>query len=378
MDKNLGIYVHIPFCEKKCDYCNFISYCQPKPKKVEYAKSLIREIQMQGANFQDYQIDTIFFGGGTPSCMPDGTISLVLQAIYQNFNVKKNAEISIECNPNSLTISKLNEYKKVGINRLSIGLQAYDNRLLKLIGRLHTKKQFDFAYKMARHMGFDNINVDIILGLPSQTLFGVKRELRHLKKLGVNHISAYGLIVEKNTKLCKNLEQKQYKLPSEEKQLKMYQQTKKFLQKNGIFRYEVSNFAKPGYECMHNQKYWTEQEYLGLGAVASSFANGERWKNTDSIDKYIQDISKNKVNREEVEKVDRDNMIDETIMLGLRLQDGIDLQKFENDFGFDLKIEKRAEIEKLENDKLIQIKNNHLFCTDRGFEVLNQIILELL
>ena len=377
MNKSLGIYVHIPFCEKKCDYCNFVSYCPPKQTQVEYAKSVIREVQMQGPKFKDYKVDTIFFGGGTPSCMPDGTISMILQSIYQNFSVKKDAEITIECNPNSLTVAKLNEYKKVGINRLSIGLQAYSNKLLKLIGRLHKKEQFDEVFSLARDMGFKNINVDLILGLPRQTLCNVKRELHHLKRLNVEHISAYGLIVEENTKLSKNLQQKVYKLPSEDKQLKMYRYTKKYLEKNGIFRYEVSNFAKKGFECEHNKKYWTEKEYLGIGAVASSFANGERWKNTDNIKKYIDDISKNKVEREEVEQIDKQNMIEETIMLSLRTVAGIDLSKFENDFGVNILKDKKTEIAELQKQQLIQIEDDHLYCTDRGFEVLNQIVLQL-
>ena len=377
MNKSLGIYIHIPFCEKKCDYCNFVSYCLPKQTQVEYAKSVIREVQMKGSKFKDYEVDTIFFGGGTPSCMPDGTISMILQAIYQNFSVKKDAEITIECNPNSLTVPKLNEYKKVGINRLSIGLQAYSNKLLKLVGRLHSKKQFDEAFSLARDIGFKNINVDLILGLPGQTLHNVKRELHHLKRLNVDHISAYGLIVEENTKLFKNLQQKVYKLPSEDKQLKMYRYTKMYLKKNGVFRYEVSNFAKRGFECEHNKKYWTEKEYLGIGAVASSFAHGERWKNTDNIKKYIDDISKNKVEREEVEQIDKQNMIEETIMLSLRTVCGIDLSKFENDFGFDILKNKKSEIAELQKEQLIQIKDGHLSCTDRGFEVLNQIVLQL-
>ena len=377
MNKSLGIYIHIPFCEKKCDYCNFVSYCLPKQTQVEYAKSVIREVQMKGSKFKDYEVDTIFFGGGTPSCMPDGTISMILQAIYQNFSVKKDAEITIECNPNSLTVPKLNEYKKVGINRLSIGLQAYSNKLLKLVGRLHSKKQFDEAFSLARDIGFKNINVDLILGLPGQTLHNVKRELHHLKRLNVDHISAYGLIVEENTKLFKNLQQKVYKLPSEDKQLKMYRYTKMYLKKNGVFRYEVSNFAKRGFECEHNKKYWTEKEYLGIGAVASSFAHGERWKNTDNIKKYIDDISKNKVEREEVEQIDKQNMIEETIMLSLCTVCGIDLSKFENDFGFDILKNKKSEIAELQKEQLIQIKDGHLSCTDRGFEVLNQIVLQL-
>ena len=377
MEKTLGLYIHIPFCEKKCDYCNFVSYCTKDEQKTEYVNNLIREIQIQGAKYRDYQVDTIFVGGGTPTCLKDGMLLMILQAVYLNFKVWTDAEITVECNPNSLTVAKLLELKKAKVNRLSIGLQAYNNKILKKIGRLHTKKQFDECYKSARAIGFDNISVDLILGLPSQKLHDIKRELKHLVKLGVNHISAYGLILEENTKLYKDVESGKTRLPSEEKSLKMYQYTKKYLQKHNILRYEVSNFAKSGYESKHNLKYWQQKEYLGLGVVSSSFVDCKRWKNIDDLKEYSQNIKQNKIAVEDEEVVDKNSQIEETIMLGLRTSQGIDLQKFECDFGFDLLKEKQKQIEDLINDDFIKIENNKLFCTDKGFELLNQVILQL-
>ena len=376
--KMLGIYIHIPFCEKKCDYCNFVSFCKSNDEKISYIEALKKEIVLQSSSFCDYIVDTIFVGGGTPSCLFDGAIKDIFDCLKNNFKISKDCETTIECNPNSITETKLEEYKSVGVNRLSVGLQVYDDKLLKLIGRLHTKKQFDDAIKLCKNAGFENINVDLILGIPKQKMHSVKKELSHLTKLGINHISAYGLIVEENTKLAKNLENNVYKLPSEKLQVKMYDYTKKYLQKHEIFRYEVSNFAKVGFESKHNLKYWNNGEYLGLGLTSSSYVDCKRWKNTDDFNQYICKINKNILPKEEVELIDKNEQIEECIMLSLRTAKGIDLKQFEKQFGFDLLVKKRKEIEFLQEQNFVQIQNNQFFCTDLGFKLLNQVILSLI
>ncbi len=376
--KALGIYIHIPFCEKKCDYCNFVSFCKSNDEKLKYIEVLKKEIFAQSKRYSDYIIDTIFVGGGTPSCLFDGATKQIFDCLKLNFNVANNCEITIECNPNSITEAKLLEYKSVGVNRISIGLQVYDDKLLKLIGRLHTKKQFDDAIKLCKKMGFENINVDLILGIPKQSLWCVKKELLHLKKLGINHISAYGLIVEENTKLANNLKNGVYKLPSEKLQVKMYDYTKKYLQKHNIFRYEVSNFAKIGYESKHNLKYWNNGEYLGFGLTSSSYVDNKRWKNTDNFNQYLEDINNGNLPQEELEMIDKNSQIEECVMLSLRTSKGIDLQDFEQRFGFDLLVKKQAELELMQQQNLVQTKDNHLFCTDLGFKLLNQVILNLI
>lgn len=377
MQKKLGIYVHIPFCEKKCDYCNFVSYCTNNTEKLKYLNSIIMEIGLRAKEFENYEVDTIFVGGGTPTCMPHGAIYRILNAIYSSFKVLTTAEITVEANPNSINFGVLQELKKAKVNRLSIGLQAYNNKLLKQLGRLHTKKQFDDAVRRAKLVGFKNINVDLILGIPNQKLYQVKNEIRHLIKLGINHISAYGLIVEEGTKLNADIESGKLKNLTEEKQIKMYNYLTKKLAKYGINRYEVSNFAKSGYESKHNLKYWNNEEYLGLGAVASSYVNGKRWKNIDALEEYNTIILTKKIAVEEVETLKTADKIEERIMLSLRTTKGLDLQKFKEDFSYDLLIEKSAEIEKLKANNLIKIENNFLSCTNNGFHVLNYIILEL-
>lgn len=382
----IGLYVHIPFCEKKCDYCNFVSFCCGNKEKEKYVSALQNEIEIQGKIYskKNYVVDTIFIGGGTPTTMLDGQIELITRKIKQCFVVDKNAEVTIECNPNSLTREKLVEFKNCGINRLSIGLQTYNDRLLKLIGRLHTKKQFDNSIKLAKSFGFDNINVDIMLGLPNQKMSDVKRTIKHLKKLDIQHISAYGLIVEDSTKLKKNLDNNLYSLPSEDIATKMYDWTNKYLKKHKIFRYEVSNFSKVGFECKHNLKYWQDKEYLGLGVVSSSYVENTRWKNVDSLaiyQKAFENVSKIDLDNlplEDVEKLDKQSKIEECIMLSLRTAKGIDLQKFQSDFGFDLRVKKQKKIDELVESGFIKIENNFLFCTDVGFKLLNQIILELI
>ena len=408
MKKLLGLYIHIPFCEKKCDYCNFVSFCKNDKEKKKYVECLLKEIAFQGKNYSknEYAVDTIFVGGGTPTVLPFGEISKIFECIKSNFVVEKNAEITVECNPNSLTLEKLEEFKKSGVNRLSIGLQTYNNKLLKLIGRLHTKKEFDIAIKNAKEVGFTNINVDLILGIPNQKIFDVKREIKHLKKLGIPHISCYGLIVEENTKLSQNLERKVYKLPSEEKSVKMYDIANKMLSKSGINRYEVSNFAKSGFECKHNLKYWQDKEYLGLGVVSSSYVDGKRWKNTDSLKMYCEFFEnfdykkfetndKSKTNNlkndiqsnfnlsieeivEDMEILSKQSKMEECVMLSLRTIQGIDLIEFNQKFEIDLLQQKKYEIEDLKIQNMIDIQNNHLFCTNDGFKLLNQIILQLI
>ena len=275
--EKLGLYIHIPFCESKCDYCNFISFKTDDKTKEQYVFALIKEMKLAKNTLKNYIIDSIFIGGGTPTCLRDKAIKNIIDYIINNYTIDKNIEITVEANPNSLTIDKLREFKLCGVNRLSIGLQTYNNDLLKLIGRIHTCNDFDVALNNAKNMGFENINVDLLLGLPKQNLKDVKHSLKHLVKSGINHISCYGLIVEKGTKLCKKLDNKVYALPTEELSLKMYNYTLRYLNKHKIYRYEVSNFSKQGFECKHNLKYWNMHEYVGFVVDSHSFCDGYRW-----------------------------------------------------------------------------------------------------
>ena len=370
--------MHIPFCESKCDYCNFVSFRQSNEVKEKYADYLLKEIILSKDKYKDYTVDTIFIGGGTPSCLREKSIKNILNCIINNFNVNLDAEISIEANPNSLTIHKLREFKLAGVNRLSVGLQAYNNKLLKSIGRIHTINQFDQAIKNAKSVGFENINADILLGLPHQKMFDIVKELKHLINLKITHISAYGLIVEENTKLFDKLEKGEISLPNEQKSLKFYQKTLKFLKKHKFNRYEVSNFCKKSYECKHNLKYWNNQFYIGFGLASHSFFENTRWENCLNLTDYFDYLDKNELPNINVTSQSLDDLRTTYIMTALRKSDGIDLNYYKDNFNQDLLIDKDKEIKNLIKLDLIKLSENNLFATDSGFEVLNQIILQLI
>lgn len=373
--KNIGIYVHIPFCISKCLYCNFNSYADKNNLHTEYIQALISEINSYKNN--KYIVDTIFIGGGTPSLMPDGAISTIVSEIRKNFAVESNAEITIECNPNSVTATKAMEWKEAGINRVSIGLQTTNDRLLKLIGRSHNKKDYLNAVDIIRNAGISNINADCLIGLPKQKMSDIKHTLKIVTKLQCTHISAYSLIVEKDTPLDRMIANNELSLPKEEKTLGMYEYVYKFLKENGYNRYEVSNFAKKDFECKHNLHTWQMCEYLGFGAGAHSYINGVRYSNVLGVEEYIDAIKEGNLPVENKEKISNTEKFEETIMLGLRTKYGIDLDEIKKNFKIDLLKSKKETINSLLSNGLINLIYNRIIPTDLGFTVLNQIIVDL-
>lgn len=373
--RKIGIYVHFPFCVSKCKYCNFNSYADKNELQQDYLRALVKEIQ-------DYSnksviVDSIFIGGGTPSVMFDGCVSTLLSAIKSSFNVQKDAEISIESNPNSITLTKVREWQEAGINRVSIGLQTANNNSLRLLGRVHTRQDYINAVDTIRSVGINNINTDCLIGIPKQKLSNVKYMLGLINKLNCPHISVYSLILEEDTELCRLVKSGAVKLPKESKTLGMYNYTLKYLREQGYERYEVSNFSKPGNECKHNYNIWNMSEYLGFGAGAHSYFDGIRYSNILSIEGYISAINSGEKPVDAREEISRDEILEETIMLGLRTSKGLDLTKLKKDFGVDLLKSKEKEIKFLLDNKLIEIKDNFLRATDLGFTVLNKVILEL-
>lgn len=373
--KNVGIYVHFPFCASKCNYCNFNSYADKNNLQNEYVHALIAEINAYKNS--KYIIDTIFIGGGTPSLMPDGTISTIVSEIKKNFVVDSDAEITIECNPNSVTAIKAMEWKEAGVNRVSIGLQSMNDKLLKLMGRAHNKRDYLNAIDIIRNAGINNINTDCLIGLPRQKMSDIKHTLKVVTKLQCTHISVYSLIVEKGTPLDDMISNRELSLPKEEKTLGMYEYTYKYLKENGYNRYEVSNFAKKGYECKHNLHTWQMGEYLGFGAGAHSYMDNYRYSNLDGIEDYIECIKDKKLPIENKEKISSTEKLEETIMLGLRTKYGIDLDEIKKNFKIDLLKAKKETINNLLANGLINLIYNKIIATDLGFTVLNQIILDL-
>lgn len=375
--EKIGIYVHIPFCVSKCKYCNFVSFTNKENFIPEYLKALVKEIELKSKEVKNI-IDTIYIGGGTPSCLPNGAISTILNSIKTNFKVDPNAEITIECNPNSVDYTKAQEWINCGVNRVSVGLQSIKQSLLKLIGRVHTKQDYVNAINILHSVGFKNINTDVMIGLPKQKQSDVKNTLLAVAKQNVTHISCYSLILENNTPLYNAVKNKEIKELSEEKAINMYAFAYKFLTKLGFNRYEVSNFAIKGYECKHNINCWNLHQYLGFGVSAHSYFKNIRYSNATTIEDYIALINKNGNAVVEKEKQTINDKIEEYIMLGLRLKNGIDVSYLKEKFDYDILKEKSLTIEKLKKLNLIEIKNNRLYATDLGFYVLNTIILELI
>ena len=360
-----GIYVHIPFCESKCFYCNFVSANYSAEIKEKYIEALFKEIETVSTKRTIY---SIFIGGGTPSVLDAELIVNLLEKIRSKFKISKNAEITIECNPNSLNYQKLKAYKKAGINRISIGIQSLDDGVLKLIGRRHNKSRAIQAIKMAKDVGFNNINVDLLIGITkNKTIDG---DVLFLKKLGVTHISAYMLILEKDTALFEKVKNGTVKLLSEDESIEQYNEYLKTLRKYGFKRYEISNFCLKGFECKHNINYWECGEYYGFGVSAHSYIDGVRYFNTDNILKYLDNFN-NKV----YEKLTDKEKIEELIMLGLRMTKGVNLLSLKA-LGYNILENKNAL--KMLSLNLIKINKRRLYITYKNFGIANQIILKLI
>ncbi len=368
--KKIGVYIHIPFCKQKCYYCDFVSFANQKLLQKEYFKQLKNEIK----NFffkNEYEVSTIYIGGGTPSFVDEIFIKEVLELILKN-NVK---EITIEVNPGTVNFEKLKLYKEIGINRLSIGLQSTQNRLLKQIGRIHTFEDFLNTYKMAQQVGFNNINIDLMIGLPNQTIADIKQSLETVIKLNPKHISVYSLIIEENTKIAKLVENGELKLLDEETERNMYWYVKNYLELNGYIHYEISNFAQKGYESKHNMDCWNQEEYIGFGLAAHSYLNNTRFSNTTDLKKYIENGSKNELDKNIIiQEVQEDySKKQEYMLLGLRKIDGVSIQKFKNKFGDNPLFLFRKELNKLVDECLLIVENDNIKLTNKGIDLANLV-----
>ena len=382
--KNIGIYIHIPFCKKKCEYCDFKSYAGKEKLIDDYIKCLKYELKEVGdGNKLDYEnnldklaiIKTIYIGGGTPSLIDSRYINEILEIVKQNYKLDDDLEITIEVNPGTVSEEKLEQYKKSGINRLSIGLQSTHDRLLKKIGRIHSYDDFFNTFKLARKVGFQNINVDLMLGLPEQSIEDLKLSIEEIIKLNPEHISVYSLIIEEGTPFYKKLEANELELPKDEVERKMYWSVKKELEKSGYTHYEISNFAKKGYESKHNLACWNQEEYIGFGIAAHSYTNNVRYSNIDDIEQYIKNFETNKEIDNFVfhEKQNKESKMKEFMMLGLRKINGISIQEFKNRFALNPIFVYRKELEKLVDEQLIEIDGNIIKLTNKGLDLANLV-----
>jgi len=385
--KKLGIYIHIPFCVSKCNYCSFISFCNRQEQECkDYVNACLVEMKSYANIKGEYLVDTIYIGGGTPSTLFYGGISTLISGVKKYFNVCSNPEITIECNPNSLTIQKLREYKKAGVNRISIGLQCYSDKVLKSINRPHDKKDFVYAMQNIKLVGFSNVSVDMMLGLPHQRKSTIRRTINKIAKYNVPHVSCYSLILEKGTKLYDMVESNQVEIPSDDKSVEMYDLAYKLLKEKGYERYEVSNFAIKGYESKHNYKYWTGEDYVGIGVASHSLVKNERYHSYENLEDYIKyyNITQNgesvivpSTQKLDCEVLNESDKREEKIMLSLRTMEGLNLKDFEKQFSENLLESKKSELEELKNLNLVVVKDDCIKLTDEGFHLLNQVILKL-
>ena len=368
-NKEIGIYVHIPFCKKKCDYCDFISFSDKDKKIEEYINSIIKEIEQQKIKSK---ITTIYIGGGTPSYIDSKLIKEIIAEIKKK-NVDSNAEITIEVNPGTIIKNKLENYKEVGINRLSIGLQVTQNELLKQIGRIHDFEQFLETYKMARKLGFNNINIDLMLGLPNQRIKDLRESLEKIIELNPEHVSVYSLIVEEGTPISNKIKLGELTLPEEDLERNMYWYVKNTLELNGYRHYEISNFAKPGYESRHNMNCWNQKEYIGIGIAAHSYRDITRYSNTEDLSEYIKNVKNGHFERNRIihEIQKEDDTKREYMILGLRQINGISISKFKERFGENPIYTFRNELKKLTEEKLIIIDDNNIKLSNKGLDFAN-------
>lgn len=370
--KEIGFYIHIPFCKQKCYYCDFCSFANKGEVHEKYVDCLVKEIKNIKQK-DKYLITTIYFGGGTPSILKPSCIEKILKFIMQNFKVADNAEITIELNPGTVDEGKLKEYKKAGINRLSIGLQSSNDKILKEIGRIHNFEQFENTYILARKIGFKNINVDLMIGLPNQKVEDVHDTLNKIIEKNPEHISVYSLIVEEGTVMEELINENKLKLPNEDTERKMYWDVINVLKRNGYNQYEISNFSKKGFESKHNMNCWKQKEYIGVGVAAHSYLDKKRFSNICDVDEYIKNIEENNYSKNKIihEIQDEKSEMDEYMILGLRMLDGVNIEEFYLKFEKNPLVIYEKNLNKLQKEGLIVIDENSIKLSKKGLDFGN-------
>lgn len=377
--KPLELYFHIPFCVKKCDYCDFLSAPAGEQDREAYMSALIQETIQRAPEYQAYKVVSVFIGGGTPSVVEKEQIAGLLDHVHRLYDVSPDAEVTIEVNPGTVDLEKLTVYRQAGINRLSIGLQTANDAELQAIGRIHTWQQFLDTYRAAAAAGFTNINVDLMSALPGQTLESYRSSVQKVLALrpAPTHISAYSLILEEGTRLYEAVEKGSVVLPGEETDRLMYEETDRLLSEAGFVRYEISNYAKAGYECRHNCGYWTRTEYAGFGIGAASLISNVRFSNAADIREYIAHPLRV---RGEEERLSREEQMEEFMFLGLRLTKGIEVRTFEELFGVALPEVYGEVIAKNLADGLLCYTNDgkSLALTKKGLDLSNYVYAQFL
>ena len=375
--KNLELYIHIPFCVKKCAYCDFLSGPASSETRERYVELLCEEIRLAKEKANAYEVSTIFFGGGTPSILTGEQLKRIMKTVRETFMIGQGAEITLEMNPGTVTEEKLLAYKDAGINRLSIGLQSVHNEELHMLGRIHSYEEFLETYRLARKTGFKNINVDLISAIPGQTVASWEATLRTVLALDPEHISAYSLIIEEGTPFYEKYgEEKEGEsaLPTEEEERQIYWQTRKLMEEAGYHRYEISNYAKEGYECRHNIGYWERVPYLGFGIGSASLFEEKRWSNPDRTEKWEEEF----VAKSVVQELSKEEQMEEFMFLGLRMMKGISKEKFAKQFKEPIEHIYGVQIGKLKEMGLLEESADRIRLSEKGIDVSNSVFVEFL
>lgn len=363
-----GLYIHVPFCVKKCDYCDFVSYSGCFDMEKDYVKALLREFEY----YRGEKIDTVYIGGGTPTSLKCESLTEILNGVFSCFCVAQNGEVTVECNPKTADKEKFLRLADSGVNRLSIGIQSADDKILSEIGRIHTKADGEKCIMYGLDAGFSNISADLMFGLPGQSVESVIKSVDFLTSMPINHISCYGLILEEGTPLYRRVKAGEVSLPDEDTEFFMYRKISEKLSEKGFRRYEISNFSKCGFESRHNRKYWDAKEYIGCGAAAHSYYKGERFCHNADLSGYI----KNPLERQEVCHLsDKDKMC-EFMILGLRKGEGVDNKEFYKRFKKSLFDEYKPIIERFAKIGLLEVDGDFLKLTEQGVYVSNTVLCE--
>lgn len=376
--KKLGLYVHIPFCERKCNYCDFYSLVKTGEIENRYIDALLLEIKSYKDKSKEYEVDSIFIGGGTPSYLKPEYIKIILQEINNTFLLSNDCEITMEANPNSIDKDKVLQYKSYGINRISLGIQSLDENILKTIGRLHNSEEALEAIRIIRSAGIDNINADVMFNIPGQDVQSIIDTLDKIIKEKVKHISFYSLKLEEGTPMFLMEEKGLIKMLDDDIERGMYYSGREFMENEGYFQYEISNFCKPGFECKHNIKYWTGADYIGFGPFAHSCFEDKRYNNISDINIYCDNKDNPERYRQLNEVLNRESKMFEYIMLGLRMNKGISIDDFNHKFEANFLELYKNQIDKLISYNLITIDKNIVKLSKRGMDISNYVFEEFL
>jgi len=376
--KKIGLYVHWPFCKARCRYCGFFTLAGKDKLLPKYTEALIREFESYHEQLRECQVNSIYLGGGTPSLADPELIAMFLRKCQQRLELANDTEVTIEANPESVSEEKLNIYLEAGINRLSMGLQAWQDMWLHKMGRLHDHREFVEKYNLARKCGFTNIGVDLIFGMPGQALTEWQESLEQVIKLNPEHVSCYSLELDKNSFWGREYQQGKLKAADERVDRQMYHLARRLLKQAGYLQYEISNWCRPKMDCRHNLMFWKGYEYIGLGAGAHSYFGGKRWQNAEDIEGYCEKMKVGNRVKVQVVSEDRDDQMEEFVMLRLRLVEGLDLDEYQKKFGVSLQDECKKSIGELERLKLVRIRGGRLKLTKKGLDVVDTVTKELL